>query len=88
VAALRPQGRLVICGLPESDIRFPVFPMLAERSVSGGCAGSPSDTARMMAFAARTGVRTLTEQFPLAEVNAALDRVRSGKVRFRAVLAV
>ena len=88
VAALRPQGRLVICGLPESDIRFPVFPLLAERSVSGGSAGAPSDTARMLAFAARTGVKPLTEPFALADVNAAVERVRSGKVRFRAVLAV
>jgi uncharacterized zinc-type alcohol dehydrogenase-like protein len=42
----------------------------------------------MLEFAARTGVRPLTELFPLKDVNAALERVRSGKVRFRAVLAV
>jgi uncharacterized zinc-type alcohol dehydrogenase-like protein len=88
VSALRPQGRLVICGLPESDIRFPAFPLLSERSVSGGMSGSPSDTAGMLEFAARTGVRPMTEQFALADVNAAIERVRSGKVRFRAVLAV
>ena len=89
VAALRPQGRLVICGLPENDIRFPVFPLIqGERSVSGGRSGSPSDTARMLAFAARTNVKPMTEQFPIAEVNEAVDRVRSGKVRFRAVLLV
>ena len=88
VAALRPQGRLVICGLPENDIRFPVVPLLAERSVSGGRTGSPTDMAKMLAFAARTGVRPVTEQFPLADVNKAVERVRTGKVRFRAVLAV
>src|SRR3954468_16328135 len=88
VAALRPQGRLVIVGLPESDIRFPAFPLLLERSVSGGSSGSPSDTARMLEFAARTGVRPMTEHFALDDVNAAVERVRSGKVRFRAVLAV
>ncbi len=86
LAALRPQGRLVLCGLPESDLKLPVFPLLAERSVSGGMAGSPSDTTLMLDFAARTGVRPLIERFPMTEVNPALDRVRSGKVRFRAVL--
>lgn len=88
VEALRPQGRLVICGLPESDIRFPVVPLLAERSVSGGSVGSPTDTLRMLEFAARHWVRPMTEHFPLKDVNRALDRVRSGKVRFRAVLDV
>jgi uncharacterized zinc-type alcohol dehydrogenase-like protein len=87
VSALRPQGRIVIVGLPESDIRFPIVPMLAERSVSGAACGSPSDTGQMLAFAARTGVRPMTEQFAMKDVNTALDRVRSGKVRFRAVLA-
>lgn len=86
IQALRPQGRLILCGVPESDITFPAFPLLAEKSVSGASAGSPSDTALMLQFAARTGVRPMTEPFPMGEVNAAVDRVRSGKVRFRAVL--
>jgi uncharacterized zinc-type alcohol dehydrogenase-like protein len=85
--ALRPQGRLVIVGLPESDIRFPIVPLLFERSVSGGAVGSPSDTARMLEFAARAGVVARVEQFPMKEVNCAIDHVRSGNVRFRAVLA-
>jgi uncharacterized zinc-type alcohol dehydrogenase-like protein len=87
VEALRPQGRLVIVGLPESDLKIPVVPMLAERSVSGGCAGSPSATAEMLAFAARHGVKPMIEPFPLHEVNKAVARVRSGKMRFRVVLA-
>ena len=86
LAALRPQGRLVIVGLPETDIRFPVMPLLFERSVSGGAAGSPSDTARMLEFTARAGIVARVEQFPLSDVNRAVDHVRSGKARFRAVL--
>jgi uncharacterized zinc-type alcohol dehydrogenase-like protein len=88
LTALRPRGRLVICGLPESDIKFPVLPLLAEKSVSGGICGSPSDTAEMLAFAARHGVSPVTEQFAIADVNQAVDRVRSGKARFRVVLAM
>jgi uncharacterized zinc-type alcohol dehydrogenase-like protein len=84
--ALRPQGRLVICGLPESDIQFPVVPLLAEKSVSGAAAGSPSDTALMLDFAARHGVKPMVETFPMKDVNQALERVRAYKVRFRAVL--
>jgi uncharacterized zinc-type alcohol dehydrogenase-like protein len=86
VAALRPQGRLVIVGIPEADIRFPIVPLLLERSVSGGSAGSPSDTARMLEFAARASIVPTVEQFPMEEVNRAVDHVRSGKARFRVVL--
>jgi uncharacterized zinc-type alcohol dehydrogenase-like protein len=86
ISALRPQGRLVLVGVPPSEIHFPAFPLLAEKSVSGGSAGSPSDTLRMLEFAARTGVAPLIEVFPMSEVNAAVERVRSNKVRFRAVL--
>ncbi len=86
VATLRPQGRLVIVGVPESDIRFPVVNLLYECSVSGGAGGSPSDTARMLEFAARTGIVPRIEQFSMEDVNHAVDHVRSGKARFRAVL--
>jgi uncharacterized zinc-type alcohol dehydrogenase-like protein len=87
IAALRPEGKLVICGIPESDLKFPAFPMLNEKSVHGGRSGSPADTAEMLAFAARTGVKPWVEAFPMREVNRALDHVRSGKARYRAVLA-
>ncbi len=86
VSALRPQGRLVNVGIPESELKIPPFPLLAERSVSGSQAGSPSDIAAMLAFAARTGVRPMVEVFPMADVNDAIDHVRAGKARFRAVL--
>jgi alcohol/geraniol dehydrogenase (NADP+) len=42
----------------------------------------------MLEFAARRDIRPMTEHFALKNVNRALDRVRSGKVRFRAVLDV
>ena len=86
IDALRPQGRLVIVGLPESDIRFPAFPLLQEKSVSGASVGSPSDTAEMLRFAALNKIRPMVEAFPLAEVNKAVDHVRAGKARYRVVL--
>jgi uncharacterized zinc-type alcohol dehydrogenase-like protein len=41
----------------------------------------------MLEFAARTGVRPVVEAIAMKDINAALDRVRSGKVRYRVVLA-
>ncbi len=86
VNALRPQGRLVNVGIPESEMKIPPLPLLAERSVSGSQAGSPSDIARMLAFAARKGIKPMVEPFAMTDVNDAVDRVRSGKARFRVVL--
>jgi alcohol/geraniol dehydrogenase (NADP+) len=86
VAALRPQGQLVLVGIPESDLKIPPFPLLAEKSVRGGSCGGPADTAAMLAFAARSGVRPVVELFPMADVNKALDHLRAGKARYRVVL--
>ena len=86
ILALRPQGRLVLVGIPETDLKFPAFPMLAEKSVSGGQFGSPSDTAVMLAFTARHGIKPVLERYPLSRINEAVNRVREGKARFRAVL--
>ena len=87
VAALRPGGRLVIVGIPESELKFSAFPLVAgEKSVSGGMVGSPADTATMLDFAARKGVRPMIERFALKDVNEAVAHVRANKARFRVVL--
>ena len=86
VAALRPQGRLVLVGIPDQDLKIPPFPLLAEKSVSGGQCGGPADTALMLDFAARSGVRPVVESFKMDEVNKAIDHVRAGKARYRVVL--
>ncbi|WP_170073125.1 hypothetical protein [Malikia granosa] len=48
--------------------------------------GSASKSARSLDFCARHGIEPVVEIFPLSQVNEALDRLREGKVRYRAVL--
>lgn len=48
--------------------------------------GSVVDTAEMLAFTARHGIKPIIETFPMAEADRALDHTRQGKARFRAVL--
>jgi uncharacterized zinc-type alcohol dehydrogenase-like protein len=87
LGALRPEGTLCLVGIPESDLKVPPFDIiLPEKHVVGGRAGSPSDTARMLHFAAQYGVRPMIERFKMSDLNTALARVREGKVRYRAVL--
>lgn len=88
IAALAPEGRLCIVGIPESELKLAPFPIIHDqRSLSGGRAGAPSDTTAMLEFCANHGVAPMCEQFDMKDVNQAVERVRSGKVRYRAVLA-
>jgi uncharacterized zinc-type alcohol dehydrogenase-like protein len=40
----------------------------------------------MLAFCARHSIAPVIEEFPLSQVNEALDRLRSGHARYRVVL--
>lgn len=87
VAALRPQGRLCIVGLPNAPITVSALSLLpAEKIVAGGIPGSPVETARMLDFTARHGIAPIVETFPMADADRALDHVRRGRARYRAVL--
>jgi len=56
------------------------------RRVQGWSSGTATDSADAMEFAERMGVHALIENFPLSEAQAAVDRMLSGRARFRVVL--
>ncbi len=86
VAALRPGGKLCIVGIPPKPLTVTTWNLLNERAIVGGQPGSIAQTRQMLDFAARHGIRPIVETFPMSEINAAVERTRSGKARFRAVL--
>ncbi len=87
IETLRPEGKLILCGVPASDLKFGAFPLIgAERAVVGGRLGSSEDTKDMLAFTAAHKIKPMIEAFAMKDVNKALDHVRSGKARYRAVL--
>jgi uncharacterized zinc-type alcohol dehydrogenase-like protein len=64
------------------------FPLISGmRSISGNPTGSPYRLKEMLDVAARHGVKATTESFPMAQANTAIEKVKKGKVRYRAVLA-
>jgi propanol-preferring alcohol dehydrogenase len=89
-AALRHarKGGIVVCaGIHMS--RIPAFPydiLWGERVVRSVANLTRRDGEEFLALAARVPVRTTVEVFPLAEANAALEAVRSGRVHGAAVL--
>lgn len=87
INALAPRGRLHTVGAVPEPIPAPAFSLLsAQRSISGSPLGSPATTAKMLDFCARHQIAPLVEEFPMAEVNAALDRLEHGSPRYRIVL--
>ncbi|HEY4000476.1 MAG TPA: NAD(P)-dependent alcohol dehydrogenase [Candidatus Xenobia bacterium] len=87
INCLRPKGTLCFVGVAPNEIHAPVFSLIQrEKRMVGGRAGSPADIRAMLAFAAQQGIRPQVERFPVAQVNEAMERMRTGKVRYRAVL--
>jgi hypothetical protein len=57
MAALRPQGKLCLMGIPDKPVVFRAFGLIGgEKAIVGGQTGSVSDTAEMLAFTARHGI--------------------------------
>ncbi|SMQ71273.1 uncharacterized zinc-type alcohol dehydrogenase-like protein [Plantibacter sp. VKM Ac-1784] len=87
VEALRPQGTLCIAGTSPSPFQVSLYHLLSEeRRIVGGKTGALDDTAQMLTFTARHNITPMIEQFAMSDADAAVDRVRRGDVRYRAVL--
>jgi uncharacterized zinc-type alcohol dehydrogenase-like protein len=86
INALRPKGKLHMVGAAPS-ISAIVFPLIiGQRSIGGSPLGSPATIATMLEFAARHDIEPVTETFPMSKVNDAMEKLRSGKPRYRLVL--
>jgi uncharacterized zinc-type alcohol dehydrogenase-like protein len=87
LGALAPKGRLHFVGAVLEPVPVAAFSLIfGQKSMSGSPVGSPATTARMIAFCARHAIAPIIEKFPLSRVNDALDRLRSGRARYRVVL--
>ena len=87
LATLAPKGRLHVVGAVPEPIPVPAFTLLSgQKSVSGTPLGAPATTARMLEFCGRHKIETVTEHFPMSKANDAIERLRSGKARYRIVL--
>jgi propanol-preferring alcohol dehydrogenase len=85
--AVRKGGVVVAGGIHMSDIpTFPYRILWGERAVRSVANLTRRDAEEFLALAPKVPVRTATELFPLADANAALDRLRAGRLRGAAVL--
>jgi uncharacterized zinc-type alcohol dehydrogenase-like protein len=89
MALLRADGVMVQLGIPGGNpaISVPLQDIVfSQKKVAGSIVGGRADMNEMLAFAAQHGIRPLTEERPMREVNAALAHVAAGKARYRVVL--
>ncbi|HTY83213.1 MAG TPA: NAD(P)-dependent alcohol dehydrogenase [Silvibacterium sp.] len=88
LGTLRPNGALWFVGVPPSPVSVHAFPLISGlRTIGGSPIGPPARIREMLDVAARHGVKAITEPFPMAKANEAIDKVKKSKVRYRAVLA-
>lgn len=84
---LAPNGILHNVGAVLKPLEVPAFSLIGgQKSVSGSPTGSPTAIDHMLAFSARHAIAPITETFPMSKVNDAMERLRSGKARYRIVL--
>lgn len=80
-------GKLVILGAAAEPLEVSALLLIGgRRSVVGWPSGTSIDSQDTLAFSALSGVRAMTEVFPLERAAEAYEHMMSGKARFRAVL--
>jgi uncharacterized zinc-type alcohol dehydrogenase-like protein len=84
---LRPKGRFHQLGALTEPMELAIMPFLfGQLSLSASPVGSPATLKQMIEFAARHEINAVTEHFPFAKINEAMDHLESGKARYRVVL--
>ncbi len=87
ILGLKPDGVMILIGVPPEPLTVPADPMCAgRRRIIGLPSGGRTDMREALAFAARAGIQPMVETFPLHEAHKVLERMEKGLVRFRAVL--
>nr|GAT60609.1 predicted protein [Mycena chlorophos] len=90
-SALKPRGSIYPLTVGSDDLRFPNMTLI-ERGirVQGSIVASRASHRRMIEFAARNDIKPIIEKFPMSKagVEQSMQKLREGKVRYRAVLVV
>lgn len=88
MAGLAPQGRLVLLGAGKDPLPVSAGHLvIGERSMLGSITGTPYENEKTLDFSVLAGIRPKIEVMPLEQANEAYQRMKSGDVKFRMVLA-
>jgi D-arabinose 1-dehydrogenase-like Zn-dependent alcohol dehydrogenase len=89
LGGLKPRGQLVVVGASADPMQVPPFALIpGSTAIQGHASGTSRDSEDTLRFSALTGVKPTIETLPLAEAQAAYDKMMSGDARFRMVLTM
>jgi len=89
LGGLAVNGKLIVIGASDEPLGVNGNLMLmGRRSIMGWPSGTSIDSQDTLAFSVLTGVRAMSEVFPLERAAEAYEHMMSGKARFRAVLTM
>lgn len=85
---LSPQGKFCVVAQPPNKVALNMGLLYdyAQRTIYGNYTGSRRDMKNMLAFSAKHNIQSIVDVMTFAEVNYAIDLVKSGKVPMRLVL--
>ncbi|MDK4743053.1 alcohol dehydrogenase [Rhizobium sp. CNPSo 3464] len=87
--ALAPEGRLVVLGVGKDPLPVSTRYLVGgERGLIGSMTGTPFENEKTLDFSVLAGVRPMIETMPLEQAAEAVQRMRSGDVKFRIVLTM
>lgn len=87
LGGLSVNGKLIIIGAADAPLEVSAGLFIAgRRSIMGWPSGTSIDSQDTLSFSVLTGVRAMTEVFPLERAAEAYEQMLSGKARFRVVL--
>ncbi|KAF5747463.1 8-hydroxygeraniol dehydrogenase-like [Tripterygium wilfordii] len=86
---LKPQGKLVMVGLPEKPLELPAAAVvMGRKTVAGSNIGGLKETQEMLDFAAKHNITSDIEVIPMDYVNTAFERLKKADVRYRFVIDI
>jgi D-arabinose 1-dehydrogenase-like Zn-dependent alcohol dehydrogenase len=87
LGGLAVNGKLMVLGAADAPLEVNAALMIGgRRSIMGWPSGDSIDSQDTLSFSALSGVRAMSEVFPLERAAEAYELMMSGKARFRAVL--
>ncbi|MDE2029656.1 MAG: NAD(P)-dependent alcohol dehydrogenase, partial [Alphaproteobacteria bacterium] len=84
---LKPDGSMVLLGVPEKPVPVGAFSLImGRRSLAGSLIGGIAETQEMLDFCGKHNITSDIEIIPIDKVNEAYERVLKSDVRYRFVI--